>query len=73
VYVTLMAAQDPRCEVFREKSTSYRGFCALSLHHNRFGRVHTRSSIRDPEHSSRYSESLLDVFDVMTTIDLILR
>ena len=33
------------------------GFCAFSLHHSRFGRVHTRQQGRYPKHSGRYSES----------------
>jgi hypothetical protein len=36
--------------VLCEKSTSYRGFCVPSLHHNMFGRVHTRQSRQHCEH-----------------------
>jgi hypothetical protein len=47
------------------------GFCALSLHHNKFGRVHTRQPSRNPEHSGRYSESLNTetAIDALSSLD----
>jgi hypothetical protein len=53
-----MVAQDPWCEVFREKSTSYRGSAFFRCTTTGSGLSTPDTSDRYPEHSDRYSEWL---------------
>src|SRR5688572_28543385 len=54
VYVTLTAAQDPWREVFREKSTSYRGSALFRCTTTASGVSTHDSTVDHPKRSSRY-------------------